>query len=481
MKSFYSRIASAPISWGICEVPGWGKMLPTDRVLSEMNNLGLPATELGAPGFLPSDANEISEKLGEFEMSLIGGFTPVVVHDKNQNQETLSQVKKVAELFKKTGATHLVSSPVYSWGWDAPKPLSADEYKNMFSMFSQIDKICEDHGLTNVLHPHLQTTVESKDEIERVLDGCDVKWCLDTGHMAIGGVDITQTRAVLAVQGPQAHQALEDARQIVHPDCWKLQTTGCIQPGGVRHGGHLDGALGAVEKAVEHLRVHAARSRVFGCEAVMVPHRVGRALVVRRQVLGALARRHHREPRGPRPVHHFTDQRGLVAIRQRIHDARLVGPALEQRAGQCVRLHVHHHDVLLVFTARQHMRNARRRITGGVDHDVHERRLDERHAVECQHGRDGHRRQPLAAHDGRAVHHPPAIGGIGDRPVQRRTKQVILARIGPSRRHRRIGSKKPRMLHHPQNQCLQYAVRHDSLKSATYALQYRSSLLVHGQ
>ena len=176
MKSFYSRIASAPISWGICEVPGWGKMLPTDRVLSEMNNLGLPATELGAPGFLPSDANEISEKLGEFEMSLIGGFTPVVVHDKNQNQETLSQVKKVAELFKKTGATHLVSSPVYSWGWDAPKPLSADEYKNMFSMFSQIDKICEDHGLTNVLHPHLQTTVESKDEIERVLDGCDVKW-----------------------------------------------------------------------------------------------------------------------------------------------------------------------------------------------------------------------------------------------------------------------------------------------------------------
>ena len=192
MKSFYSRIASAPISWGICEVPGWGKMLPTDRVLSEMNNLGLPATELGAPGFLPSDANEISEKLGEFEMSLIGGFTPVVVHDKNQNQETLSQVKKVVELFKKTGATHLVSSPVYSWGWDAPKPLSADEYKNMFSMFSQIDKICEDHGLTNVLHPHLQTTVESKDEIERVLDGCDVKWCLDTGHMAIGGVDIVE-------------------------------------------------------------------------------------------------------------------------------------------------------------------------------------------------------------------------------------------------------------------------------------------------
>jgi|GEM_PF-2468548 len=38
---FLSRVASAPISWGICEVPGWGKMLSTQRVLSEMGQLGL--------------------------------------------------------------------------------------------------------------------------------------------------------------------------------------------------------------------------------------------------------------------------------------------------------------------------------------------------------------------------------------------------------------------------------------------------------
>ncbi|MEY4312508.1 MAG: hypothetical protein RLZZ319_17, partial [Actinomycetota bacterium] len=33
MSDFISRVASAPISWGICEVPGWGEMLPTSRVL----------------------------------------------------------------------------------------------------------------------------------------------------------------------------------------------------------------------------------------------------------------------------------------------------------------------------------------------------------------------------------------------------------------------------------------------------------------
>ena len=42
-----NRIAGAPISWGVCEVPGWGYQLPPDRVLAEMQEVGLAATELG--------------------------------------------------------------------------------------------------------------------------------------------------------------------------------------------------------------------------------------------------------------------------------------------------------------------------------------------------------------------------------------------------------------------------------------------------
>lgn len=191
-KSFLSRVASAPISWGICEVPGWGKMLPTDRVLQEMQSLGLPGTELGAPGFLPEDPKALVEKLSAHDLKLLGGFTPVVVHDSSERKATLDYVKRVAELFQKTGASHLVSSPVYSWNWDQPAPLSSDEYRHMFKMFDEIDAICADFGLANVLHPHLMTVVETEQDVERVLDGCDVDWCLDTGHLAIGGVDVVE-------------------------------------------------------------------------------------------------------------------------------------------------------------------------------------------------------------------------------------------------------------------------------------------------
>ena len=50
------KIAGAPISWGVCEVPGWGYQMSPERVLTEMKEIGLTATEFGPQGWLPVDA-----------------------------------------------------------------------------------------------------------------------------------------------------------------------------------------------------------------------------------------------------------------------------------------------------------------------------------------------------------------------------------------------------------------------------------------
>lgn len=189
MSDFLSRVASAPISWGICEVPGWGAMLPTERVLDEMSGLGLPATELGAPGFLPSDPKEVTNVLGQFGMSLLGGFTPVVLHDPAQREATIASATATAKLFQQAGATKFISAVVQDMDWSEPRALDATERAHMAMMFGVIDEICAEHGLEQVLHSHVQTLVETKDDIDRVLDSCDVHFCLDTGHMAIGGQD----------------------------------------------------------------------------------------------------------------------------------------------------------------------------------------------------------------------------------------------------------------------------------------------------
>ena len=189
MSDFLSRVASAPISWGICEVPGWGAMLPTPRVLGEMAGLGFTATELGAPGFLPSSAQGVKEELSSFGMSLLGGFIPVVLHDQSQRSATIEGVKATAQLFRDAGASKFISSAVMDMDWSHPQALSASEISHMAEMFGIIDDICGEFGLEQVLHPHVQTLVETKDDISRVLDSCDVHFCLDTGHMAFGGQD----------------------------------------------------------------------------------------------------------------------------------------------------------------------------------------------------------------------------------------------------------------------------------------------------
>src|SRR6266498_2787656 len=74
------KIAGAPISWGVCEVSGWGYQLRPDRVLKEMREVGLSATELGPEGFLPSEPTAMANILSQHGLQAVGGFTPLVLH-----------------------------------------------------------------------------------------------------------------------------------------------------------------------------------------------------------------------------------------------------------------------------------------------------------------------------------------------------------------------------------------------------------------
>lgn len=183
------RLAGAPISWGVCEVPGWGVMLPAERVLDEMRQLGLAATELGAPGFLPDDTDELSATLARHEMRLVGGFVPVVVHDPAVAATTRAAATATAEHFRRAGGEVFVSALVVDAAWSRPWSMSDTELGHTVAMLAELDEICAAHGLVHVVHPHVGTLIESADDVRRLLAASTVRWCLDTGHLAIGGYD----------------------------------------------------------------------------------------------------------------------------------------------------------------------------------------------------------------------------------------------------------------------------------------------------
>ncbi|MGI9595461.1 MAG: sugar phosphate isomerase/epimerase family protein [Acidimicrobiales bacterium] len=186
---FMARLATAPISWGICEVPGWGVQLPVERVLDEMAELGFPATELGSDGYLPTDADQLRALLEPRGLSLLAAFIPLVLHEQDLADETLRRAEESAGLLEAAGARYFNTAPVTTWDWAPRTELSAEQWDHTLAMFDRIEKITDAHGLDQVVHSHVGTIVETKPEVVRVLDGCDVKFVLDTAHLAVGGYD----------------------------------------------------------------------------------------------------------------------------------------------------------------------------------------------------------------------------------------------------------------------------------------------------
>jgi inosose dehydratase len=206
------RIGGAPITWGVCEVPGWGVMLSADRVLGEMRSLGITATELGAPGFLPSDPTALNEVLDRNGMRLIGGFVPLVLHDPAARDATLAEARSTAAMFVAAGATVFVTAVVVDAGWAPRIELSERQWEHLVGMLAELDGVCAEHGLTHALHPHVGTLVETAADVATVLERSDVRWCLDTGHLLIGGYD--PARFAVDADGRVAHVHLKD----VHAD-----------------------------------------------------------------------------------------------------------------------------------------------------------------------------------------------------------------------------------------------------------------------
>ena len=71
------KIAGAPISWGVCEVPNWGYQMTPERVLTEMKQIGLTATEFGPQGWLPIEAEARATEVKKVRPQARGSVLPV--------------------------------------------------------------------------------------------------------------------------------------------------------------------------------------------------------------------------------------------------------------------------------------------------------------------------------------------------------------------------------------------------------------------
>lgn len=201
------KIAGAPISWGVSEVPGWGHQLSAERVLREMRIAGLTATELGPEGYLPTEPARLSSLLSSHGLKCAGTFAPVVLHD--AHRDPVPEIVGRLDVLNACGAAVLVlAAATGTDGYDSRPTLDDAQWNTVFTNLDRLADAAARRGVLAVLHPHFGTMVETPDDLDRVLTGSSVRLCLDTGHLLIGGTDPVEL--VTAVPQRIAHVHLKD-------------------------------------------------------------------------------------------------------------------------------------------------------------------------------------------------------------------------------------------------------------------------------
>jgi inosose dehydratase len=245
------RVAAGPISWGVCEVPCWGLQLEPERVLAEMRELGITATEAGPDGWLSTDPTRVRALLDANDLRLVGGFLGVVLHDPDQLETSVEHVRRTASLFAEAGGKMLCSAAIVDENWSPRIELSAEEWEHVARGLEHIDAAANEEGVRHVLHPHWGTLVERDEDVRRVLELSDVGLCLDTGHLTLGESDPLELARAHADRVGHVH--LKDVDDAIALDLRSgaVGFVAAVQQGLFRPLGAGDVAVGAVVDELE--------------------------------------------------------------------------------------------------------------------------------------------------------------------------------------------------------------------------------------
>src|SRR5437899_2233973 len=136
------RLAAAPISWGVCEVPGWGFQVGRDHVLLDAVRLGLRDIEAGPPGFFPTDTAGAREVTRRHAVNVIAGFVTAVLHRPERLTAELAAVDARCAWLAAVGASVLVLAAAGGGdGYDAPLALSEPEWSTLLSALPRVIEI----------------------------------------------------------------------------------------------------------------------------------------------------------------------------------------------------------------------------------------------------------------------------------------------------------------------------------------------------
>jgi inosose dehydratase len=208
------RLATGPVSWGVdfADAPA---NPPWPLVLDEIAATGIGALELGPVGYLPEDPERLAGELALRRLRCVGSFVFEDLHDPLRQDDIVAIAERACRVIRGAGGRVLVVidrvSPERAATVarsDAARRLDGRQWRQLLDGVNRVADVAHAHDLQPVLHPHAGSYVEFADEVERLLADTALPLCLDTGHLALAGIE--PATAIRAYGGRLEHLHLKD-------------------------------------------------------------------------------------------------------------------------------------------------------------------------------------------------------------------------------------------------------------------------------
>lgn len=194
------KVGTAPDSWGVW-FPEDDKQVSWQTFLDEVAEAGYEYIETGPFGYLPTDPETLRAEVAKRGITVVAGTQFGVLHRDEDWAQTEKDMRANAEVLKAIGAKFLVYLPpmlrdLQTGGWAEDPNLTDDALKLFAGNANKLGKILkDDYGVTMAVHPHGDSHIETREQIERFFAETDpeyVSFCLDTGHLEYGEVDTVE-------------------------------------------------------------------------------------------------------------------------------------------------------------------------------------------------------------------------------------------------------------------------------------------------
>jgi inosose dehydratase len=180
---------------------------PEEQIMSEVQQAGYEGVPVGPRG---RSAEETLAFLGEYGLKPAPGYLGADWWDAEQETPILERARTLGKFMHDVGCTELY---VAAGGFDAyvtprgltrrqisanvkPEDAMTDaEFEQFAKTLNKAGQITLEYGVRSCFHNHVGSTIETREEIDRLFDMVDRKLVFqgpDIGHLAWAGVDVTQ-------------------------------------------------------------------------------------------------------------------------------------------------------------------------------------------------------------------------------------------------------------------------------------------------